>query len=336
MTERRRANDGRAYTFSQFLAWYGDECGRRHWERLDPGVVSQSGDAGVPQPGADGSGAGASSSAGAPQSGGTPWQGSVFLTQLLVQNVEKLRRECPQLALASNLREAINKAYFLQDYLPLPVEAFVDFDILRALRTTGDADQLADAVVAERIPRVRDNNRPPHCRVDFFLYFRDGDVQRYHPGRCERSNMQPHRMPFGSVLFNLAQAQDIGVGASLHVFPPRLAADAGAPQPGMVLCTRDDMNESCPYDVQMWSWRHVREHLLQLRGEEGQVDISDGHLFPWWLLLGGTGRERPLLDRGVSGVVADGRALVLTLSDGEVKLSSGRYERMQIDETSVP
>ena len=144
--------------------------------------------------------------------------------------------------------------------------------------------------------------------------------------------MHPHAMPSGSVLFSLAQAQEIGVGASLHLRPPGRTADAGAPQPGVVLCRRGDVDESCPYDVQMWSWRRVREIVLQPREEEGEVDISDGHFFPWWLLLGGTGRQRLLLERGVTHVVASGRTLKVTLLDGEVALYSSGHERMLIYE----
>ena len=142
--------------------------------------------------------------------------------------------------------------------------------------------------------------------------------------------MHPHSMPSGSVLFSLAQAQNSGVGASLHLRPPGRAADAGAPQPGVMLCTRGDVDQSCPYDVQMVTWRRVREIFLQPREEETQVDISDGHLFPWWLLLGGTGRQRTLLNRGVTRVVVSGRTLVVTLLDGEVVLYSGRHERKEL------
>ena len=129
--------------------------------------------------------------------------------------------------------------------------------------------------------------------------------------------MHPHRMLFGSVLFNLTQAQEVGVGASLHLRPPGRAVDAAAPQPGVVLCCRRDVDESCSYDVQMWHWPRVRETLLWncRRGEEnGQLDVSDGHLTPWWLLLAGT--DRWLLDRGVTHVVASGCILVVTLLDG--------------------
>ena len=237
------------------------------------------------------------------------------------QNQEKLRRERQQVPLALTPREAIDRAYELQDYLPLLVEAFACHDIFPTLGAAAGAGQpacLVEAIVAEKIPRIPDNNRPLSCRVDFFLYCRNGDVIRHHPGRTKRSSMHPHRMLFGSVLFSLTQAQEIGVGASLHLRPPGRAPDAGAPQPGVVLCTRGDVNECCSYDVQMWPWRRVRAILMQM--EEDRVDISDGHLLPWWLLLGATGRRRPIIDRGVTHVVATRHNLVVTVQDGEVIL----------------
>ena len=303
-----------------------------------PGVMA----AGAPQAVAKAAAAPAdqpTGTVGASQPGENPWEGSVFLTKTLRQNQETLRRECPHLHLATTPREAIDKAYSLAYYLPLPVQAFVNFDILPALGATGGAGQPAEksveAVVAERIPRVPDNNRPPSCRVDFFVYYRNGDVIRHHPGRTAQSSMHPHSMLSGSMLFSLAQAQEIGVGASLHLRPPGRAADAGAPQHGVVLCTRGDVDESCIYDVQMWTWRRVREILLQPQEKKTHVDVSDGHWFPWWLLLGGTGRQRPLLDRGVTHVVASGHTLVVTLLDGQVVLYSNRHERMELHEQNV-
>ena len=233
------------------------------------------------------------------------------------QNQDRLRSDNLQHQRATTAREAIDMAYALQNYLPLHVDAFVNFDFLRAL---GASDVPADveAAVAESIPRIADNNRPPSSRVDFFLYCSNGDVIRHHPGRTARSSMHPHRMPSGSGLFSLAEAQEIGVGASLHLRPPGRAPDAGAPQPGVVLCTRGDVDQCCSYDVQMWPWRQVRAILMQM--EEDRVDISDGHLLPWWLLLGATGRRRPIIDRGVTHVVATRHNLVVTVQDGEVIL----------------
>ena len=119
-------------------------------------------------------------------------------------------------------------------------------------------------------------------------------------------------------MFSLAQAQELGVGASLHLRPPGRAANAGVPQPGLALCTLSNVDESSRYDLQMVTWRRIREDCLQPTTD--RVDISDGHLFPWWLMLGGTGRHRRLLDRGVTRVVASGRTLEVTLLDGEIEL----------------
>jgi hypothetical protein len=297
--ELRLSRDGGAYKQSEFLDWHGDTLGHQYWQEA--------------------------SAVGASQPGGSPWERSVFLTHVLPENQMTLSKKFPQLDLAKTPREAIDKAYSLKDYLPLPVQAFVDFDILPALGATS-AGESVEAVVAEQILRIPDNNRPPSCRVDFLLYCRNGDVIRHHPGRTSQSSMCPHSMTSMSVLFSLAQAQEIGVGASLHLRPPGRAADAGAPQPGVVLCTRGDVDESCLYDVQMINWRRVREKLLQPKKEETQVDISDGLLFPWWLLLAGTGRQRPLLGRGVTQVVASGRTLVVTLLDDADVLYSNCYE----------
>ena len=147
--------------------------------------------------------------------------------------------------------------------------------------------------------------------------------------------MHPHAMPSGSVLFSLAQAQEMGVGASLHLRPPGRIRHAYASQVGDVLCTRDDVEKSCYDDIKIWSWRRVRENILQPRDdsndEEDDVDISEGHLFPWWLLLGYDGRHwaEGLLDRGVINVVLSGRSIRLTLLDGEVNLMD-RHNRLEI------
>ena len=326
--ERRIARDGEAYALRDFLDWYGDDLGHHYWvEARLAGAPQPGGPAAdappveqdAPDPGVLAAAAPAvqpTGTVGALQPGGNSWEASVFLNQTLRQNQETLRRECPQLQLAKTPREAIDKAYSLADYLPLPIQAFVDSDIARVLdAASGDVE----AVVAERIPRVPDNNRPPACRVDFFVYCRNGNVIRHHPGRTPGTSMHPHSMPSGSALFSLAQAKEIGVGASLHLRPPGRAADAGAPQPGVVLCTLADVDKCCPYDVQMVTWRRVRD-CLQRRQEETEVDISDGHLFPWWLMLGGTGRQRRLLDTGVTRVVASGSTLAVTLLDGEIVL----------------
>ena len=168
---------------------------------------------------------------GASQPGGSPWQGNVFLNHTLPQNFERLRRECPHLHLATSVGQAVDMAHGFQEYLPLPVEALVNFNILEALDCIGGgrrggewrdcrglpAATSVEAVVAERIPRISDINRPPfYDRIDLFVYCSNGDVIRHHPRRTARRSMHPHRMPFGSSLFSLAHAMELGVGTSLH------------------------------------------------------------------------------------------------------------------------
>jgi len=370
--ERRIARDGVPYTQEQFLEFYGEFWGPQLWEEAAwhaAGALQPGGQvSGAPQPAAPPAMAHAAAevpsspvtepaglppatppqpggppsssalplrlSGGAPQPGGNPWQGSFFLTRILQQNWDTLRRECPHLWLATTPRGAIDKAYWLQDYLPLPVQAFVDCDLVAALCDTSGAGQVAQrtvhAVVAEKIPRIPDHPCSPRVRVDFFVCCCNGDVIRYHPGIKAKTTMRPHVMPFGSLLFSFGQAKDIGVGASLHLRPPRRVLDAGASQPG-VLCTHGGVDECCAYDVQMWTWRRVQQ-VLPEPGQQGQVDVSDGQLFPWWLLLGGTLQGRFVLDRGVTKVVVSGRAIILTVLDGQVSLFSDTRRRMVLYE----
>lgn len=337
--ERRISRDGGEYTEEEFLEWYGRSWGHQYWQAAMP--------AGAPQPGGQGAAAPqaavasttatalpATGTGGAIQPAGGPWEGSVFLTQTLQEKQDTLRRELPQLPFSKTPREAMDQAYSLADYLPLRVQAFADFDILPALAGHGGAHRPATghvvAVVAEKIPRVPDNNRMKDYRIDFFVYYSNGDVVRHHPGRTANSSMRPHCMPSGSALFSRTQAQEIGVGASLHLHPPGRAPDAGAPQPGAVLTRREDVDQCCVYDIQMWSWRRVREFFLQPMDENAEIDISDGHMFPWWLFLGGTGKVQPLIERGITRVAVSGRRLQVNLLDGHVALYSSRHARMEL------
>ena len=77
------------------------------------------------------------------------------------------------------------------------------------------------------------------------------------------------------------------------------------------------------------------EWLMEAREEGNEVDISDGHLCRWWVFLGGTGKQRPLFNRGVTHVVASGRTLKLTLLDGRVFLSSSGHATVSLFELSA-
>ena len=64
-------------------------------------------------------------------------------------------------------------------------------DSLRGLWLTGEKlGEPGAIVVAEKLVRVPDLNRPRQNRVDSFCYKENGDVVRYHPW-----SMTPHRMP---------------------------------------------------------------------------------------------------------------------------------------------
>ena len=63
-----------------------------------------------------------------------------------------------------------------------------------------------------------------------------------------------------------------------------------------------------------------------------RLEASSAQLLASAPVLGGTGRQRVLLERGVTRVVASGRTLKVTLLDGEVTLYSSGHERMLIYE----
>ena len=198
---------------------------------------------------------------------------------------------------ATSPREAMDLAYTLEQHLPLPARAFVNFDLGSRFSASPPL-----VVVAEKVLRVRDHNRPPHCRIDFFCYMPTGEVVRYHPGRSPQGDMQPHTMLPGCNLFDAALARSVGVGAALHQRPPRLVASSGAAQPGELLCTRQDMDAFCPYDINEVNWRQVRDRLAELGDHDQEVDWSDGQHFPWWLWLANTGKIRDVANDGISSV----------------------------------
>ena len=119
--------------------------------------------------------------------------------------------------------------------------------------------------------------------------------------------MQPHSMPPGCNLFDVDLARVVGVGAALHRQPPRLQASSGAfqpggLQPGALLCTREDMDAICTYDIHQASWRQVREKLAELAEVDYDIDWRDGQEFPWGVWLANTGQIRDLSNDGIYSV----------------------------------
>ena len=228
----------------------------------------------------------------------SPWAESEFLRSTLPRQQAEfdaswcLDAQAGVVSFANNPRQAMNLAYKLEKYLPLPASAFVRFDLGNHL--TGSQPL---AVVAEKVHRLRDSNRPTYVRIDFFCYMPDGDVERHHP--C---SMQPHVMRWGCTLFNADSAYLHGVGAALHTRPPRLEASPGAPQPGDPLVIREDMNAMCVYDIQQTNWKRVYQKLLELGDEDQELEWSNGEDFPWWVWLANVGWMRNVSNDGITGV----------------------------------
>ena len=180
--------------------------------------------------------------------------------------------------------------------------------------------------MAEKVVRVPSPNRPPSSRVDFFCYKNNGDVVRHHPGRSKMQDMKPHCMPLGSLCFHMADAAQLGVGASLHAQPPRMVQWPNSPLADLsssgdpavhLLATREDMERLSVYDIQSVNWRATRERLRVLRLHDHTVDWSDGFHFPGWVWLDSTGVLRDVVNDGVVGVeleVADCKKCVVVHS----------------------
>ena len=319
-SERRIAADGQAYTMQEYQEYYGMWWLER-WQT-----------AGVVQPGEDGP-------AGAGHLG--EWHEAPFFTRTL-----RLQELPDRFRVATDLRQAIDASYgALFEYLPLLCSTFCNFDVAERLHEAGAV------VVAEKVIKIPDGNRPPLCRVDFFCYHAGGAVVRCHPGRSKATTMTPHRMLPGSVLFRKATAWEVGVGAALHAEPPGVVRDAqralpAAPGPGgdiadalqlgAIVATRQDMDEVCKYDVMMLSWKVVREKLSALEtDDEDTVDWSNGVSFPWWVWLANTGVLRDVVNEGVRAVEVEVKrgvkSVVVTSVRGSFWLSADpTYGKLQV------
>ena len=102
-------------------------------------------------------------------------------------------------------------------------------------------------------------------------------------------------MRWGCNLLDAALVRSRGVGAALHLRPPRLEASSGATQLGGLLSTREDMAGMCSYDINEVSWRQVQEKLAELGAHAQEVDWSDGHHFPWTVWLANIGKIRDVV-----------------------------------------
>ena len=233
------------------------------------------------------------------------WVHTPFFAEVLPQKDRDLTIAFPQLRACGTLREAIDAAYGpLHPHLPLATATFTNFAVDEALGEHGAI------VVAEKVVRVSDSNRPPLQRVDFFCYHpgNSGDVVRHHPGKSAAQNMKPHCMSPGTLCFHRDVAACHGVGQALHAQPPGMVSastppGAGQPRgnfPRPLLAWRAAMDQLCMYDVNNVNWKAVCAVLIDLPPlADHTVDWSDGSHFPWWVWMANTGVLRDIVNDGV-------------------------------------
>ena len=170
-------------------------------------------------------------------------------------------------------------------------------------------------VTAEVIPRVAD--QADKDRVDFFAYLPSGEVHRYHPGSTPNRSAKPEVMRTGSHLFQFDVAASQGVGRALHLVPPGFASASSRGNDGekCAVFTLSHLDELSEYDMQ----RNSAYKLLQVAvtrvpalipptsygrwGFKGDVDITDGTFFPWWLPIAASGRSIEIIGGGIFSVV---------------------------------
>ena len=199
----------------------------------------------------------------------------------------------------TNLRSAMQCPLF--EYLPLLLTDIVtpscDLGLLAAPRES--------VVVAEKVPRVQDINRPGQCRVDFFVYEAGGEVVRHHPGGSRKLDMTPHRMRNGSSVFLVAAAVADGVGAALHRMPPAWAEQMNSLSPVHDLrpaVTRANMADIAVYDYQQCNWKRIGSMLSGVQDARCPLNFTDGEIFPWWVWLANTGQLAMVSGTGVNEI----------------------------------
>jgi len=317
--ERRRANDGQAYTEDEFGGWYhaaaqeywenapqlrqardGNWYTEAEWTAWETGnaeeapAAEQHQAAGAP-PGLEQHQAAGAPAGAAELAAEQLWGASNFVTVLLPQN----GGAAAGIGLCRTLRELLQAAHAHREHLPLPADLFFNGNIRVAL---GCPDALI--VSLESIHGIRDPNRSGHDRIDMLVYHHGGAVTRYHPGGTPAQSAQPHTIPHGSRTYSRAIALDQGVGAALHVHAPGLggehvaAAEHDAPP---LLVTADDLADINPVDSKLVNAASLRAALASL--PPGETNWSyEG--FPWWVFMAGrTQRFHTIVREGIIRVI---------------------------------
>ena len=253
--EVRRARDGMTYTMQEFIDEYGPHHGRAFFNENIPRAATEHSCA---------------------------WANSDFALHFLPERERRLSARPPR---SKSLRGALQSACAVAAFLPLRADVFYDGDICSAL---GCPD--AVLVTAETINHVPDPNRNGALRVDFVAYDITGAFTRYHPGASKEQAAAPHTMQQSSRAFSLDIALQHGVGAALHAQLP--AAACGAAAATEHLCTEMDLLEIHPLDAKLISpsvFQAAMEAALSQAGADA-VDWSHGGFgqgYPWWVFMAG-------------------------------------------------
>ena len=280
-SERRRAADGHAYTWEQFLEYYRSIFyAIEAWDTAPEVRRACDGMTYTMQEFIDEYG---------------PHDGPAFFNDKKAYKLVKFNCDVPLCHHGAPLqaaplchhgcRGALQTACTVAAFLPLRADVFYDGDICSAL---GCPD--AVLVTAETINHVQDPNRNGALRVDFVAYDTTGAFTRYHPGASKKQAAAPHTMQQSSRAFSLGIALQRGVGAALHAQVP--AAAHGAAAATEHLCTKMDLLEIHPLDAKLISpsvFQAAMEAALSQAGADA-VDWSNGGIgqgYPWWVFMAG-------------------------------------------------
>ena len=310
-SEIRRAADGQAYTWEQFLEYY-PPIGKavEVWNeapevRRAPDDMTYTKQEFIDKHGQhDGLAAFNESTPRVATEFSCAWANSHFACHFLPEQESRFSARQEQPERSKSLRDAFQSACANAESLPLPANVFYDGDICSALECPG-----AVLVTAETINHVQDPNREGALRVDFVAYNdTTGAFTRYHPGASGRQSAAPHTMEQSSRAFSLGIALQRGVGAALHALVP--AAAHGATAVTEHLCIEKDLREIHPLDAKLISSGRLRgamEAALKAAGADA-VDWSNGGIkqgYPWWVFMAGPGRMekfKAMLGEGVVSV----------------------------------
>ena len=121
-------------------------------------------------------------------------------------------------------------------------------------------------------------------------------------------------MRLGSPLFQFDVAQTEGVGRALHIIPPGFAS---VPSRGNGNYDRSEVFAFTMEHRALHSFNHMLQnspHMLanvvvkkaadHIPGNRGEIDITDGRLFPWWLALGLSAMCTDVIQDGIYQVKA--------------------------------